>query len=362
VTSERCKGSSNEGQLVPVLDYTHDVPDGECPIACEPFRESYALSASPCGHVFSVGGLSEYLRQATIPEIIAVNRNPESKDSFPFLVKCLFGGCTGSISINGVRIFPKIYRILKRWATIEHEKAMGAIFCGLPTHVGDVPSFIPETPLDKTQMRVRCTVCEVDICRAHGTAWELGKCPCLPKKSVDPGTIAQSIIQTLNKGNFQFCPGCNFSIQREDKCTHMQCPQDHGGCGITFCYFCSNPIEFMEGSTFKSYHNEDWASRKDRCVWFLFSHPLFLNKSDEEQTKLFQYYKTLRLLRELRAEFFRNDIPEGYDASEWEDHLKEVWDTALKQQEHLWLDQGFNYIEGLKTDFPAASDFECSLP
>jgi len=269
--------------------------------------------------------------------------------------------------VNAARIHPQVYKTLKKWIANSHEIAQGAVFCGLPSH-GEIPYFHPEETPDAIKNRIHCPVCDVDICKKHGTKWKLGGCECLPKKTLDPASIAASIEETLNKGAFAYCPTCNAAIQRSDKCTHMKCEHIVNGkvCGTLFCYFCSKRIQFKRGSTFKSDHNTDWLNRKDRCAWFLGSHPLFADmNSGDERTLFFQYYKTLRLLRELKSDFVtRNmiEVPEGYLDREWEQHLLAVWADALHRKEHLWADCPFDYSEGLQSDFPAESAYKCSLP
>ena len=149
-----CKGDSKDGDCVPLLDYTHDVSSiSECPLTFEPIHESYAICASPCNHKFSQIGFYEFLKQETIKSIVLANSNNNTKDLFPYIVKCPLRCEEGGVSIQTTRFCPEIYRILRQWSTIAYEINEGAIFCGLPTHEGDVPYFKLEEE-DEQQMRV----------------------------------------------------------------------------------------------------------------------------------------------------------------------------------------------------------------
>uniref|UniRef100_A0A7S4MPE0 Uncharacterized protein n=1 Tax=Vannella robusta TaxID=1487602 RepID=A0A7S4MPE0_9EUKA len=194
----------------------------------------------------------------------------------------------------------------------------------------------------------------------------MGACECLPKKTLSVDSIASSIEDTFVRGMHAKCPGCNASIQRSDACTYIQCNVriEDKPCNTLFCYFCEKSIEFLPGSTWKSEHNENWKTRKDRCPLFLSSHPLLDNQPDEQQTAYFHYFKTLRLLKQLRTDFLQRNmesIPEGYCEAEWKSHLIEVWNDAMRKKQFIWQDSPFNYVEGL-ANYPDERSFQCALP
>ena len=149
VKYEKCSSASVGGESLPLVDYTFDVGlTEECMLNSVLYSDPYAIQASPCGHKFSVDAFFARLTQCTMKEMIALNTNEETKKVYDYLILCPC--CApdaknrGAVTTNAARIHPYVYSLATAWSSISDHSSRGGVFCGLPTHVSDVPYFMPE--------------------------------------------------------------------------------------------------------------------------------------------------------------------------------------------------------------------------
>ena len=374
VKYEKCSSTSIGGDSLPLVDYTFDVgPIEECMINFVSYSDPYAIQASPCGHKFSVDGFFKSLTQSTMKEMIALNTNEETKKMYDYLILCPCcrsdAANRGAVTTNAARIHPYVYSLATRWSTIANYISQGGVFCGLSTHVDDVPYFMPEESGNVMKVcmnmyeswmiflfsnsfffffQVFCKVCDAFICRKHGSLWKVGRCDCIPGSSIVILIVIQ-IEKILIEGSYVRCPGCNTPIRKRDACTHMRCTRPNAQgfpCDTQFCLFCG--IEIGVNGSYLMDHNEDWEVDKTKCVWFLEDHPL-LSDDDITANEDFHYYRTLRLLKKAKEENCQK-------------YGRELWDQACELTKHLLVNPPYDYIKGLSSNKPNPADYTCRLP
>lgn len=60
----------------------------------------------------------------------------------------------------------------------------------------------------------------------------------------DPMEIDNFICEDCMKpGENKACPFCGILTVKAAGCDHMECPKEHGGCGVHWCYRCDGPTE-----------------------------------------------------------------------------------------------------------------------
>ena len=179
--------------------------------------------------------------------------------------------------------------------------------------------------------------------------WGSGNCDCCGPSTLND--IDNAIERIVNEASYVKCPNCEAPSHRESDCTHLKC----GSCNIHFCYFCGIKIT-LRG--LNSDHNVNFRSDKSKCPLFLHSHPFIQGaKSDEERGSVFIFYRTLRMLRELKSR---------YPANEWnaavERNTNDIFTDIVLPDYCIKSPAPFNFKYALTTDFPNPQNYKYALP
>ena len=176
--------------------------------------------------------------------------------------------------------------------------------------------------------------------------WGSGNCDCCTLNDID-----KSIKRIVNEASYVKCPNCEVPSRSHCECTQLYCT-----CKIVYCYFCGINITLLGG--FLSDHNNNFESDKSKCPLYFSSHPLMQGaKSDEERVSVFTFYRTLRMLRELKSR---------YSADEWnaavERNTNGVFTDFVLPDYCVKSPAPFNFKYALTTDFPNPQNYKYALP
>jgi hypothetical protein len=288
-----CKSESNhlQNSVLPnvVLRNTAATPvaayDGE--------EHLVQLVFHPCGHRMNANDVAAYI---SANKRAAVVENKKMIETFgKYVLRCCMPNCEH----NGIAYLPtcklagpQLYNDMKNWGAVEAILEQGGVQCPME-HADGLRAFMPRA--DEPGPKVFCPSCNFDVCEEHAIPYHA----CAHSTGL---TLRNEITNTMSAGMTQPCPGCSQTAQKDGACTHMTtCP-----CGTHWCYFCgkaeaqldiSPPDRRNRSRLYR--HNDDAENNKNRCVWFLYRHPLMGGSQVESMAK-FHRLKLMRLLKELR--------------------------------------------------------------
>lgn len=174
--------------------------------------------------------------------------------------------------------------------------------------------------------------------------WGSGNCDCCGASILN--NIDTAIDRIVNEASYVKCPNCKTPSHRECGCTKLTCDF----CKTIFCYFCGINIS----DSWVSHYRTDVS----KCPLYLHRHPLIQDaKSEEEHISVFIFYRTLRMLRELKSK---------YSADEWDAAVER--NTNGRFTDFVLPDYcikspaSFNFKYALTTDFPNPQNYKYALP
>jgi hypothetical protein len=245
----------------------------------------------PCGHRMNANDVAAYISAQKRAAVVENTRLPGVFGKY--VLRCCIRNCDGIAYLPTCKLAgPQLYNDMKNWGAVEAILEQGGVQCPME-HADGLRAFMPRA--DEPGPKVFCPSCNFDVCEEHAIPYHA----CAHSTGL---TLRNEITNTMSAGMTQPCPGCSIVGQKDGACTHMTyCP-----CGTHWCYFCgkaeaqldiSPPDRRNRSRLYR--HNDDAENNKNRCVWFLYRHPLMGGTPVESMAK-FHRLKLMRLFKELR--------------------------------------------------------------